>query len=312
MRAHAPVQLGCCREPDRCLLCPPPPPIPSPDTVAALVEHVQERRPDAEVFAAFYGGAPPDDDLLDAVGDVPFLVRVRPDLLTRAEAARLVGRGVVAVELDLLSFDDRVLREVRRRHRTAAVLEMARWLRSRVELGVVLAQGLPASTHASCVADARVARDLAHTARLHPALVLHRSGLKRAHMDGLYTPLTLGEAITTCRAVMDVLEPDVRVIRVGQQAGPDGLGRAVAGPRHPSLRELVESRRALERARVALRGTLPGATVVLRCAPADTPRVLGPRKQHVRDLRAEFRLQELQIQSDAAMNRGELTVERFG
>ena len=40
-----PVVLGCCREHPRCLLCPPPPPLPSPSLVRHLVELYKARDP---------------------------------------------------------------------------------------------------------------------------------------------------------------------------------------------------------------------------------------------------------------------------
>ena len=76
---------------------------------------------------------------------------------------------------------------------------------------------------------------------------------------------------------MDVLEKrGVEVIRVGIQAGPDGLGCAIAGPRQGGLRELVEAWRVLGRLCVALQGCPPCCTVTVHCAPADETRPADP------------------------------------
>ena len=170
---------------------------------------------------------------------------------------------------------------------------------------------LPGSSFEGCVQDARRAAPLVDTARLHPTLVLEGSDLQRWHIDGLYKPLEIGEAVTVCRAMMDVLEAAaVQVIRVGLQAGPDGYGKALAGPRHPALRELVETRRTLETLVERVTGTPPGASVVIRCAPADETRTRGPLNRHIRDLRARFALREVEIRPDPDLPRGVWVIDR--
>lgn len=298
-----PVVLGCCPHPPRCLLCGPAPEVP-PELVAALVEATaRDKGPPTEV--RFFGGPPPTAAQLAAAGDLPKAVRVRPDLLSRAEADALVAAGVHAVELDVLSFHDPAVRAVGRAHRAALVREMVEGLRALgLHVGGVLTPGLPGTDHATALADAHAAAIFDHV-RLHPVLVLADAGLRELHERGRYVPLTLGEAVTVCRDMLDVLEGHgVEVVRIGLQPGPDGLGRAVAGPSHPSLRELVEARRTLDGLRELLGETAAGQHVVVRCAPADETRTRGERNQHVRTLRAEFRLASLRILPDPALPRG--------
>lgn len=304
-----PVQLGCCPEDERCLLCPAPPTAPTPELVRALVDRYAEDRATSDLRLGFYGGPPPADALLL---DLPFQVRVRPDLLGRREAEHLVRRGAVAFELDVLTFDDRTLRDLGRPYRRALVLEMLEGLRALgARVGVVLAPGLPGTTHDLCLADAALAAPRVDTARLHPVLVLKGARLQEVYRSGLYRPLRLGEAVTVCREMMDVLEAaGVEVIRVGLQPGPDGLGRAVAGPHHPSLRQLVEARRVRDHLRQMLDGTPRGSHIVIKCAPPDETRTRGPLNQHIRDLRAEFGLAGVDIEPDPALTRGEWAISR--
>ncbi len=302
---YIPIHLGCCPDEPRCLLCAPPSP-PGADTIRALVEAAEGPK-----VVRFFGGAPPTDDQLAAIHGAPFEVRVRPDLLDRAGAARLIAAGCAAIELDALTFVDAALSASGRRYRAARVVAMSAALRDLgVSVGGVLAPGLPGTDHASCLADATKAAGLWSFVRLHPVQVLADSGLRELHMSRRYDALELGEAITTCRAMVDLFEDaGVRVIRVGQQAGPDGLGRAVAGPRHSSLRELVEARRVFDRLQSALATTQPGAAVTVRCAPADLSRVHGPYKQHIRSLRAACGLRSLRVTPDPNMARGTLMVD---
>ncbi len=302
-----PVPLGCCPGPVRCLLCPPPDP-PRPDAIAALIERFGDQDHDRPLGVRFFGGAPPTDDQLDAIAGLPFQARVRPDLLQRADADRLLRRGCTAIELDALTFHDDALRDAGRPYRGARVVQMSGALRGLgLRVGGVLAPGLPRTDHARCLADADRAVGLWSFVRLHPVLVLAGSALRERLEAGRYEALELAAAVTVCRELVDRLEAGgVEVLRVGLQPGPDGFGRAVAGPRHPSLRELVESRRAFDQIRAAVQRAHPppGAHLTLRCAPADVSRAHGPLHIHVVTLRAECHLGSVRVAADPALARG--------
>jgi len=304
-----PLQLGCCPEPPHCDLCARRHHL-DPELVEAHLINARYRT-DRPLRAMFFGGPPPGDELIEALDGVPFRVRVRPDRLSRADAARLADAGCEAVELDALTFDDHALRAVSRRYRGALVAEILAGLpRYGLQPGIVLAPGLPRSSFAAAVADAERAAPLVDTARLHPVLVLRGSGLQQVHMDGLYEPLTIAEAVTVCRAMMEVLEAsDVSIVRVGQNPAADELGRCVAGPDHPSLRELVEARRAREAVDRLLDALRPGGHVQVRCAPADESRTRGPLHANVRAWRARGPYASLEVVPDDSLQRGMWRVE---
>ncbi len=307
-----PINLGCCpADGPRCLLCVPRDP-PDAEAVAAMVSLVRSDRPDAPLQVRFFGGAPPSPALVDAADGLPLSVRVRPDCLTRADAARLAQAGCVEVELDAWTFHDAALAETGRPYKASLVREQSAGLAAMgIAVGGVLACGLPRTDHALAVKDAHEAATIWSFARLHPVIVLDRSGLAERHALGRYTPLTLSEAVTTTRAQLDVLEgAGVAVRRIGQQPGPDALGRAVAGPVHPALRELVESRRTLDRLRDQLGIRPPGAHVQVRCAVADETRVRGPRNHNLHVLRQELDLRRIDVTPDPTLDRGELVVQR--
>lgn len=307
-----PVALGCCPDAPRCLLCPPPPSPPDRELLDALVDHYRRERagPDDTLEVRFFGGPLPPTALLDDLpGEVT--LRIRPDLLGRDDAAELARRGVRAVELDALSLDDVALRTAGRRYRGSRVLEMAAGLRALgIRPGVVLAPGLPGTDFAGACEDARRCVGAFDTARVHPVLVLAGSRLEELHHQGRYRPLGLGAAITVSRAMVELLEGgDVEVIRVGLQPGPDGFGRAVAGPAHPAFGQLVAARRTLGHLGRLLDGVEPGSRIVIRCAPADETAARGPSSQNVRNLRADFALESLRIQADPALVRGQWRIE---
>ena len=300
-----PLHLGCCPPPRRCALCSERAVVESLDVCRALLElH------DGPVHT--FGGPPPSPALVRAIGDRPLRIRVRPDLLDQKRARALVDAGVSRIELDALSLNDRVLGWSRRPYRGALVSEMATTLRSwGVEVGLVQGIGLPGGSAELSIQDAHAMAPLCDTIRLHPVLVIAGSDLEQRAEEHLYRPLDVDQAVDRCLSVLPVYEShDVTVLRVGMQAGPDGLGPVVGGPVHPSLRELVESQRTLERLHAAM-GTLPrGSSVVVHCAPEDLSRTKGPANRNVRVLREQYGLSSIEVCADPALERGHNRVRR--
>jgi hypothetical protein len=280
-----------------------------------LVEHyrTERARGSDEISVAFFGGMVPTTEMLQSIGDLPFSARVRPDLLTRAKADELVAQGARGIELDVGTFDDFALRWCGRPYTSSRVTEMADGLRNRgLRVGIVLTPGLPGTDFETARRDATLAAQLAHTVRLHPTLVLAGSKLHEMYDAGRYTPLSKEVAIHTCLQMMDLLEASgVTVIRVGAQPGPDGMGRLVAGPYHPSLRELVESKRAQVSLRRQIALLDAPSSIVIRCAASDETRARGPANANIRLFRIEFALEHVVVRSDPALQRGQWAVEKI-
>jgi histone acetyltransferase (RNA polymerase elongator complex component) len=239
------------------------------------------------------------------------MARVRPDLLGTAEAERLVRAGILRVELDVLTFDALILKQVGRSYTPQNVRQIAKWFRGHgVEVSMVLAVGLPGTHHFDALRDAKLASELSDLIRLHPVLVLEESGLRKMHLEGRYRPLDVSEAVTTCDAMMRLLESEgVEVIRVGQNPINDQIGRALAGPLHPALRELVESKRMLRRLHDVCEGLERGEIVRLRCAKEDEGRVRGPSNAHLREMRAEYGLKDVRVEPLFGQARGQIYAE---
>lgn len=263
------------------------------------------RERDPAAVAAFIGGRVPDDSLIDAIDGAPFWIRVRPDLLDPEAAEHLFARGCTGIELDVATLDDEALARTGRPYDAARVLRMAAALRRRGRVGAVLAPGWPYTSTEIAMSDARRLVGHVDRVRLHPVLVLLGSRLEGLHRNGLYAPLSLGEAVSLCRALLDVLEgAGIDVVRVGLHPEADGFGRALAGPRHPALREAAEALRALAAVRAELAAVPRGADVTVYCAPCDETRTRGPLNENVRTLRADLALSEVSIVPDAELARG--------
>jgi hypothetical protein len=314
-RLIVPVDLG--GSPTPCRVRPPLRPAPAPEVVHALIEHYARDRAPAggvRLEVAFFHGGVPDDALLAACRPYPVRVSCSPADLGRDDAARLVAAGVETIELEVLTFDAAVLRGLARAYAPARALAMLAGLRARgVRVGVTLMPGLPGSIHAGALADAdRLARadpPLADFVRVTPALAFAGSGLEALAASGAWVPMRLGEAVTTCAAILDRFEDaGLPVVRVGMQPGHDVPVAAVAGPVHPGLRGLVEARRYRRRMQEALVAVPRSRPAVLRVNPKDVAWARGTANANVRALRAALGLPGLRVEPDPGVDRGVVEV----
>ena len=311
-RVIVPVDLG--GSPTRCALSPPRDPLPTPELVSALIAHYRAERcpPGAHLEVGFFRGGLPDDALLRACGSLPIRVSCSPADLTRAEADRLRARGVTLVELEVATFADAVLRACRRGYTAGRVDAMRRGLTEQgLKVGLTLIPGLPGASHAAALEDARRAASdpPAHLTRIYPALAFEGSELARMARERRWVPMGLGAAVTAVVAMVDLLEEaGVPVARIGLQPGQDIPHQAVAGPVHANLRGLVDGRRFRQRMAAALADTPPGSRATLRVHPGDLGAVKGTANEHLRAVRAELGLAELNVLPDPTLARGRVEV----
>lgn len=312
-RILVPVDLG--GSPTPCLVRPPLRKPPDPATVAALVEsYRRDRAPPGglPIEVAFFHGGLPDPALVAAAGSHPLRLSCPPGDLSRSQVEDLVRAGLHTVEVEALTFDEGVLRDCRRGYGARQARALLRGLKELgLRVGLVLAPGLPGGSHEQALRDAAVAAGQEDPTlrvdfvRVLPALAWQGSGLAARAAAGRWRPMRLGEAVTTCSAMVDLLEAaGVPVARVGLQPGADLPGTVAAGPVHPDLRGLVQARRFRARMERALGAPPPGARLALQVHPQDLSWAKGPANANVRALRAALGLSELRLVPDPAQARG--------
>ncbi len=312
-RLVVPVDLG--GDPHACRVRPPLRPPPAADTVRALVDHYRRERrpaPDTPIEVAFFHGGRPGAALLGAAAPHPLRLSCSPRSLLRTDVEALMAAGLETIELELLSLDDRVLRACARGYSRADALAILRGVKELgLRVGVVLSPGLPGSSHGSALRAAETVAGVddpgltADFVRLQPALALADTGLAEAAADGRWAPMDLAQAITTVAAQCEVFDAaGVEIARVGLQPGADLPVHAVAGPVHPNLRALVQSRRFRARMAQALRGVPRGSRVALRVHPKDLSWAKGTANTNIRALRARLGLPVLELRPDDRVRRG--------
>lgn len=230
----------------------------------------------------------------------------RPDAVDGEILDLLEQYGVDAVELGAQSMDDEVLRKNRRGHTAAQTAEAAGWIKARgMELGLQMMTGLYGDTDETALQTAKRLIALEpDTARVYPTVVLRETCLAELYRRGEYRPQTLEQAVALCARLLSRFEEaGVQVIRMGLHAERQVEQRMLAGPYHPAFRELVESRRFLDRLIEQLKS--PGEYRV-SVNPRDISAALGQGRENLRKLgelgfKVEFR-------QEAAVPRGEFQV----
>lgn len=168
----------------------------------------------------------------------------RPDAVSEAQLRRLAAQGMDRVELGIQSFDTDVLKACARGYdRRTATSACTLVRRCGLELGVHLMPGLPGATATSFRRDIATLLDLdVQTVRLHPTVVLKKTGLARLHTSGRYTPLSLNQAIEQlAEALLPLWKANIHVIRMGVAREEGFLDNIVAGPWHDALGQRAAS-----------------------------------------------------------------------
>ena len=80
--------------------------------------------------------------------------------------------------------------------------------------------------------------------RIYPTVIMRHTYLGQLYESGKYDTLSLEETIDLCSELLAFFEQEqIRVIRLGLHSSPGIERDRLAGPWHPALRELCESRR---------------------------------------------------------------------
>ena len=232
-----------------------------PSGVAAKIRSYLKTIPKRDTFveAAFFGGSftglkrDLQRSYLEKVR--PFIkkgriqgirISTRPDLIDVDILAMLKKFGVERIELGVQSMSDKVLRKTKRGHTASDVEKASRLILDKgFMLGHQLMVGLPGSTLKVELSSAKKSIRLgAEEVRIYPLVVIKGTPLANMWRRGLYAPLSEGEAIKRCAALISLFEENkVRVIRCGLHPS-EGLlsGREYcAGPFHPAFRQKVET-----------------------------------------------------------------------
>ena len=260
----------------------------------------------AEIEVGFFGGTftglPPEEQRSYLQSVTPFIesgriqgirLSTRPDFISAEILALLKEYPVKTIELGAQSMDDEVLKRSGRGHTAAdTVNASAMILKAGFSLGLQMMIGLPGDSPERSVATAKKIAALGATeTRIYPVIVIRNTPLEDLFLKGSFIPPDLEEAILITKNVVRIFdEENVRIIRIGLHPSEGLLNRTdyVAGPFHPSFRELVMTSAWTDRLSTLLNDK-PGELVTIRVNPADLHPAIGYYGKNRKILEKHFR-----------------------
>jgi len=274
---------------------------------------------------AFYGGSftaiPKEGQIRYLEAARPFVtsglinsirISTRPDALDEETLSLLKEYSVRTVEMGAQSMIDEVLLFSWRGHSVADILSAAVRLKQwGFEVGLQLMIGLPGDTYELFLETIHRVIDLKPDfLRIHPTLVLRGAPLQILWETGRYVPLSLEGTIRWLKKGLLRLENSgIRVARIGLQPTQGLEKHLLAGPYHPALHQLVDSKIALDMAEYLLRNNSGGSHALFLCHPKEVSNLRGQRNGNILKLREQFQLKEITIQICGGIPRGMLFLQ---
>ena len=236
----------------------------SPPSVSEVIETAsreaegmsETRRKNTEI--AFFGGsftAIPKDKMIEYLEGAEKVVKeygllgirlsTRPDAVSE-EILSVLGRySVRSVELGAQSTDDRVLSLNKRGHTAKDIIDASvRIKKFGFSFGLQIMPGLYGDTKETALKTMEDVISLfPDTVRIYPTVVVEGTELFSLYKEGVFTPLSLSEAVDIVSEMIQRFEKaGIEVIKVGLHS-EESLEKAVAaGPFHPAFKELCENR----------------------------------------------------------------------
>ena len=286
--------------------------------------------PESEVEIAFFGGSFTgiDRDLMIYLLELAYSYVVsgrvhsircstRPDYINIEILDILKKYGVRVIELGLQSADKDVLQASKRGHGFDEEKEACRLI---VERGFTLVGqmmiGLPLSTPEKelMTADFIISTG-AKAARIYPTVVFNETELCDMSKTGVYSPITLDEAVTRSAKVMKrFIDAGVAVIRVGLHSSENLRNEETyyAGPNHPALGELVINEIYFDLIRSELQKNYKNErqNVNIVVAKGALSKAIGQRKRNLKRLNEIFPLLNITFSEGSVPSEYSILVER--
>lgn len=172
----------------------------------------------------------------------------RPDAIDIDILDLLREQGVDIIELGVQSLSQGVLDKSNRGHTKEDVYEAVRLIREYdFKLGLQMMIGLLGDTREKSIYTAsEIIKLKPDLVRIYPTLVVKDTYLETLYNENKYNALSLEEATKISSIILMMFEVnEINVIRVGLQPTENicsESGEVVAGPFHPSFRQIVESK----------------------------------------------------------------------
>lgn len=245
-------------------------------------------------------------------------ISTRPDYINKEILKRLKRYRVKTIELGVQSANDYILKRSNRGHTFKDVKKASKLIRwNGFRLGHQMMVGLPESTRIDEINTAKQLIKLKpKMVRIYPVLVIKNTKLEKEFMDEKYIPLTVVQAVETCKELMSMFnQKSIEVIRVGLQnteeiTDPTIEGsEVVAGPYHPAFRQLVESGLWYDKIVSKIKKlNVKIKKVQVTVNPLDVNNVIGHKRENIEKLKEMYSL-DLKVKQNERVKQGQLELE---
>ncbi len=239
----------------------------------------------------------------------------RPDYINTDILGYLKEYHVETIELGVQSLDDEVLRKSCRGHCVNDVITSSHLIKENgFKLGIQTMIGLPGDSKWKDIYTAKKVVELKpDIVRIYPTLVIKGTVLEKMYYNGEYIPLSLEDAVDICAELIQIYEENgIKVIRVGLQATENinENSDVVAGPFHPALRQLAESRIFLNKIneQIIRNGLGKEKRILIKTGTGYISSVIGQKKANIRYLKEKYSFEDVKVCESAGLGK-EISVE---
>lgn len=234
----------------------------------------------------------------------------RPDYISEDILDYLNRYNVKTIELGVQSLSEEVLLKSCRGHTAHDVITSSRLIRDKgFKLGIQTMIGLPGDDKIKDISTAKKVVELKpDVVRIYPTLVIKGTKLEELYVNGLYNPLSLEDTIDICAELLEIYEDNnIKVIRVGLQATENISENSdvAAGPFHPALRQLAESRIFLRRVEKSIiENRLENASrIVISTGKSYISSAVGQKKANVMYLKEKYGFAEVKVNGTESLGK---------
>lgn len=239
----------------------------------------------------------------------------RPDYIDENILDNLKKHGASIIELGVQSLDEKVLLASGRGHSAEDVYRASRLIKEKgFILGHQLMLGLPRDNEQKDIDSTKKSISMKpDICRIYPALVIKNTPMEDLYYSGKYKPYSLEEAVNVAKKVYALYYASgIPVIRVGLQP-TDNInvhGDVVAGPFHPSIRELVEGSLLNDMVYEGLKEEK--GVCELHINPRYISRLYADKKRYFKDISFKLHDVELKVVSDISVFMEEVWIKLGG
>jgi histone acetyltransferase (RNA polymerase elongator complex component) len=230
----------------------------------------------------------------------------RPDYISDYILTYLKEYEVDIIELGVQSLDEAVLKRAGRGHNVQDVIDSSKLIKEyKFVLGHQIMPGLPGDTFEKDINTTEASINMKpDICRIYPALVIKDTPMEKMYKSNEYVPYSLEEAVNISKSMYDMYrKSNVNVIRMGLQPtetineGAD----IVAGPFHPSFRELVEGSLLVD---MILENTNEEKNMIIQINPKDLSKLYANKKVYFNQLKETSKV--IIVEQDEKIDRGHI------